>query len=39
MLRLYVGYLRRKLLAQQISEPRVVNQHGVGYRLVEAVAS
>ena len=39
MLRLYVGYLRRTLLTQQISAPRVVNQRGVGYRLVEAVAS
>ncbi len=39
MLRLYVGYLRRKLQAEQIHEPQIVNQRGVGYRLVEAVAS
>ena len=39
MLRLYIGYLRRKLGAEQIREPRIINQRGVGYRLVEAVAS
>lgn len=39
MLRLYVGYLRRKLQAEQIHEPQIVNQRGVGYRLIEAVAS
>ncbi len=39
MLRLYVGYLRRKLQAEQVHGPQIVNQRGVGYRLVEAVAS
>ena len=39
MLRLYVGYLRRKLEAELVCEPSIVNQRGVGYRLAKAVAS
>jgi two-component system KDP operon response regulator KdpE len=39
VLRLYVGYLRRKLAASRGLGPLVVNQRGVGYRLAEAVAS
>ncbi len=39
MLRLYVGYLRRKLTTAVRRGPLVVNQPGVGYKLIEAVAS
>ncbi len=39
MLRLYIGYLRRKLTAAVRRGPLVVNQPGVGYKLIEAVAS
>ncbi len=39
MLRLYVGYLRQKLQAEHIQELSIINQRGVGYRLVETVAS
>lgn len=39
MLRLYVGYLRRKLAVELVREPSIVNQRGVGYRLAEAVPS
>ena len=39
MLRLYVGYLRRKLGTGFERGPLVANQRGVGYKLVEAVAS
>ncbi len=39
MLRLYVGYLRRKLGTGLGRRPLVVNQRGVGYKLAEAVAS
>ncbi len=39
MLRLYIGYLRRKLTRAVRRGPLVVNQPGVGYKLIEAVAS
>ncbi len=39
MLRLYVGYLRRKLETGLGRGPLVVNQRGVGYKLAEPVAS
>ncbi len=38
MLRLYVGYLRRKLTTAVRRGPLVVNQPGVGYKLIETVA-
>ncbi len=38
MLRLYVGYLRRKLTTAVRGGPLVVNQPGVGYKLTETVA-